>query len=114
VDLDLDCVGSAVAGDFGGTVGLGTAVLRLQRDLGGADVLALQAGADQRVDDRLLTVIRLVHRGGDVGCGELDSDAGGQGVRDALDLPRTQNRHLTRIRPGRRLRGGGIAPRQRG
>ena len=44
-------------------------------------------GADQRVDYRLLAVIGLVHRGGDVGRGELDADVGGQGVRHALDLP---------------------------
>ena len=80
-------VGGAVAGDGGGAVGSGCCTGAAGVTCGGADVLAVEAGADQRVDDRLLTVVGLVHRGGDVGCGELDADVGGQGVRDALNLP---------------------------
>ena len=109
MDLDRDGIGGAVAGDGGGAVGFGIAELRLQGDVGGADVFTIDAGADQRVDDRLLTVIGLVHRGGDVGRGEFDADVGGQGVRNTLHLARPDDGDLTRIGAGRAGRAVGIA-----
>jgi hypothetical protein len=49
VDLDPDRVVGAVPGD--GAAGI--VVLGLQADLGGADVLAIDAGASQGIDDSL-------------------------------------------------------------
>ena len=95
MDLDPDRVVGTIPGDGAA----GTVVLRLQADLGGADVLAVDAGAGEGIDDRLLAVIRLVHRHGDVRRGELDADVGGQGVRDALDLAGADDRHFAWIVP---------------
>src|SRR5271166_2925498 len=89
-DLHGDRVAGPVSDDGRG-VG---PVLRLQADPGGADVLAVDAGVDQRVDYGLLPLAGLVHRGGDVGCGELDRDVGRQQVRRALNLPATDDGDL--------------------
>jgi len=108
--FDLDCVDGR-SRDGGGAVGR-VAVLRRQRDLSGADFLTIEARATQW-SMTAVELICLVHRGGDVGCGEFDADVRGQGVRDPLYLPRTHHGDLTRVDPGRR-RAVGITARQGG
>ena len=91
MDLDPDRVVGAVPGD--GAAGI--VVLGLQADLGGADVLAIDAGARQGIDDSLLTVVGLIHRHSGVRRGELDTDVGGEGVGHALDVSGAHDRRLT-------------------
>ena len=62
-----------------------------------ADVLAVDAGVRQRIDDRLLAVVGLIHRRGDVAGGELDADIRGERVRDALDVARADDGDLARV-----------------
>jgi hypothetical protein len=93
VDLDPDRVGGPIAGD--GAAGI--VVLRLQAHVGGADVLAVDAGVGQRIDDRLLAAVGLIHRRGDVAGGELDADIRGERVRHALYVAGAHHGHLARI-----------------
>ena len=76
------------------------AELRLQAHIRGADVCAVDARTDQRVDDGLLTLTGLVHRGGDVRRGELDRDVHGQRVGRALHLAGPDDRDLAGVGVG--------------
>ena len=93
VDRDPDRVGGPIPGD--GAAGI--VVLRLQVHIGGADVLAVDAGLGQRIDDRLLAVVGLIHRRGDVAGDELDADIRGERVRDALYVAGADDGHLARV-----------------
>src|SRR6185437_4792413 len=93
VDLDPDRIGGAITGDGRA----GRVVLRLQADVGGADVLAVDPGTGHGRDDGLLAVVGLVHRRGDVRRNEFDADVGGERIGYALHVTGADDGHLTRI-----------------